>query len=179
MARICDDVDAKPSKVLRGCASQFYVAAELCRRGCVAVVTLGNCPNTDVLCSDVAASSFAHIQVKTFRLGTKKCAVGLKAEDVRGPNFFWVLVGLSSADPSACPEYYVIPASDMYQHVHASHELWKTRHPGRKNDFRAVQIPPDRCLDGWDLSQYKGDWERLIKCVGAPSAAVQPITNNK
>ena len=41
-------------KTSRGNASQFFVAGELCRRGLTAVVTLGNCPNTDIrnlLCS--------------------------------------------------------------------------------------------------------------------------------
>ena len=33
-------------------ASQFFVAGERCRRGLVAVVTLGNCPNSDILCSN-------------------------------------------------------------------------------------------------------------------------------
>ena len=36
----------------RASSSQFFVAAELCRRGYVAVVTMGNTPNTDILCSN-------------------------------------------------------------------------------------------------------------------------------
>src|SRR4051812_12653023 len=82
-------------KSLRGTASQFFVAGELSRRGLVAVVTMGNCPTTDILCSNVEATRFAHIQVKTFRVGSQKCAVGRKAETLRGSQFFWVLVGLS------------------------------------------------------------------------------------
>ena len=35
-----------------GNASQFFIAVELCRRGYSAVVTLGNTPNTDILCSN-------------------------------------------------------------------------------------------------------------------------------
>ena len=38
-------------KNYRGNASQFFIAGELCRRGYSAVVTLGNTPNTDILCS--------------------------------------------------------------------------------------------------------------------------------
>lgn len=40
-------------KSTRGNASQFFVAGELCRRGYSAVVTLGNTPNTDILCSNL------------------------------------------------------------------------------------------------------------------------------
>lgn len=44
------DAAAMPArgKTARGNASQFYVAAELCRRGHAAAVTLGNTPGTDV-----------------------------------------------------------------------------------------------------------------------------------
>jgi len=56
-------------KSLRGSASQYFVAGELCRRGWVAAITLGNCPNTDILCSDLRGALFVHIQVKTFRVG--------------------------------------------------------------------------------------------------------------
>lgn len=78
----------------RGNASQFFVAGELCRRGYAAVVTLGNTPNTDVLCSNRGGTKFVHIQVKTFLPGTKTCSVGLKAERRFGPTFFWVLAGI-------------------------------------------------------------------------------------
>ncbi|WP_374327618.1 hypothetical protein [Azonexus sp.] len=75
-------------KSARGNSSQFFVAGELCRRGYAAVVTLGNTPNTDVLCSNREGTRFVHIQVKTFIPGTKTCSVGLKAEKDFGPRFF-------------------------------------------------------------------------------------------
>jgi len=66
-------------KSFRGNASQFFVAGELCRRGHAAVVTLGNTPNVDILCSNAAGTRFAHIQVKTFEPANRTCSVGLKA----------------------------------------------------------------------------------------------------
>jgi hypothetical protein len=72
-------------KVTRSNASQFFVAGDLCRRGYSAVVTLGNTPNTDVLCSNLARTRFVHIQVKTFVPGNRTCSVGLKAEKYFGP----------------------------------------------------------------------------------------------
>jgi hypothetical protein len=64
----------------RGNASQFFVAGELCRRGYAALVTVGNTPNNDILCSNKAGTRFVHIQVKTFVPGMKTCSVGQKAE---------------------------------------------------------------------------------------------------
>ena len=52
-------------KVTCGNASQS-VAGELCRRGYPAVVTLGNTPNVDVLCSNLEGTKFVFIQIKTF-----------------------------------------------------------------------------------------------------------------
>jgi len=75
-------------------ASQFFVAGELCRRGYSAVVTLGNTPNTDILCSNNDGTKFVHIQVKTYVPGIRTCSVGNKAEKYFGENFFWVLGGI-------------------------------------------------------------------------------------
>ena len=75
----------------RANASQFFIAGELCRRGYSAVVTLGNTPNTDILCSNLAGTRFVHIQIKTFVPGGRTCSVGVKAEKDFGENFFWVL----------------------------------------------------------------------------------------
>ena len=64
-------------KITRGNASQFFIAGELCRRGYSAVVTLGNTPNTDILCSNLAGTRFVHTQVKTFIPGINTCSVGM------------------------------------------------------------------------------------------------------
>jgi|SRR5271165_2603499 len=88
------DRGQKIHKSAKGNASQFFVAAELCRRGYYAVVTLGNTPNTDILCSNLEGTRFVHIQVKTFTPGAKKCIVGKKAEMPFEDNFFWVLAGI-------------------------------------------------------------------------------------
>ena len=61
-----EKMNEKPSKILRGSASQFFVAGELCRRNLIATITLGNCPNTDILVSNLESDKLAHIQVKTF-----------------------------------------------------------------------------------------------------------------
>ena len=72
----------------RANASQYFIAGELCRRNLVAVTTTGNCPNTDILCSNKAGTAFVHIQVKTFVPGNRTCSVGLKAEKNFGHIFF-------------------------------------------------------------------------------------------
>ena len=157
-------------KSYRGNASQFFIAGELCRRGYAAVVTLGNTPNVDILCSNVEGTRFAHIQVKTFEPGNRTCSVGLKAVKDFGPSFFWILGGIPSV-PSTRPfEFYVIPASEMSKHVHEAHQLWLTT-PGKKNQphkdntVRVVALPPHKSFNGWDISPYKDRWDLIEKCL--------------
>ena len=153
-------------KTFRGNASQFFVAGELCRRGYSAVVTLGNTPNVDVLCSNRAGTRFVHIQVKTFVPGNRTCSVGLKAERVFGSSFFWILAGIPGPG-SDCPfEYYIIPASDMAHHVSRGHATWLAApgaqgQPHKDSKVRTVQLPPSKAPSGWDISQYLNKWDLI------------------
>ena len=136
-------------KSSRGNASSFFVAGELCRRGYAAVVTLGNTPNTDVLCSNLAGTKFVHIQVKTFVPGNATCSVGLKAEIDYGPNFFWVLGGIPKPNTDESFQYYIIPSAVMAKNVKASHQKWlntpgKNGRAHKDSKIRVVEIPHKR-----------------------------------
>lgn len=152
----------------RGNASQFFVAGELCRRGHVAVVTMGNCPNTDVLCSNKEGTKFVHVQVKTFRPTDKDCSVGTKAEKEYGENFFWVLGGIPTDEGSNQFSYYIIPASIMAKNIKESHEIWE-KTPGKKgqqhnkSNFRCVLLPPKKNLNGWEISGYLNRWDLIAE----------------
>jgi hypothetical protein len=111
-------------KSTRGNASQFFVAGELCRRGYSAVVTMGNTPNTDILCSNIEGTRFVHIQVKTFVPGGRTCSVGVKAEKNFGENFFWVLGGIPKPDSQLPFVYYIIPSSVMAREISKNHHAW-------------------------------------------------------
>jgi hypothetical protein len=164
LARYVDTVIA--DKMFRGHAGQFFVAGELCRRGYMAVVTLGNTPNVDVLCSNRSGTRFVHIQVKTFVPGNRTCSVGTKAERNFGPSFFWVLAGIPIPDSGGPFEYFVIPSADMATHVAARHAEWLGS-PGprgqvrRDSSMRVVHLPPRISPDGWDIEQYREQWPLL------------------
>ncbi len=153
-------------KSSRGNSSQFFVAGELCRRGHSAVVTLGNCPNTDILCSNVEGTRFVHVQVKTFVPGIKTCSVGRKAEKNYGENFFWVLGGIPKPGQDAEFEYFIIPSKEMAENVSHAHALWM-RTPGKKGQahrdsaVRTVHLPPGESFSGWSIMQYKGRWDLI------------------
>ena len=145
-------------KSTRGNASQFFIAGELCRRGYSAVVTLGNTPNTDILCSNIDGTRFVHVQVKTFVPGNATCSVGLKAEKDFGENFFWVLGGIPKPDQHVEFEYYIIPSSEMARNVSEAHAMWlatpgRNGQPHKDNNIRTVHIPPRKSVSGWDISE--------------------------
>jgi len=151
----------------RGNASQFFVAGELCRRGWMAVVTMGNCPNTDILVSNKEGTKFVHIQVKTFVPGNKTCSVGKKAERDFGASFFWVLAGIPERGQAADFIYYVVPSSEMSAQVSRGFKAWADA-PGMKGQahdasttVRTIALPPR--IDGfnWTLDQYADRWDLI------------------
>ena len=161
----------RKQKITRGNASQFFVAGELCRRGYSAVVTLGNTPNTDILCSDLDGTRFVHIQVKTFVPGNRTCSVGTKAEKRYGGNFFWVLGGIPEPGCTSQFEYYVIPSATMARHVGQAHRKW-LRTPGKKGQphrecaMRTVLLPPFKKPEEWNIARYRNAWDRIERKLG-------------
>jgi hypothetical protein len=175
----------RSDKGYRGDAAQFFVAGELCRRGVVAVVTMGNSPNTDILCSNAQGTRFVHVQVKTFVPGGRTCSVGLKSERDYGEGFVWVLAGIP---PPASPspfQYYVIPAAEIASNVRECYRLWAEA-PGRHgqphqaatNKIRAIFLPPRVNANGWSLEQYLDRWDIIGGKLGltlAPKTANSAI----
>ena len=138
----------------------------MCRRGYVALVTVGNTPNTDILCSNKAGSRFVHLQVKTFVPGTKTCSVGVKAETDFGPTFFWVLAGIPAPGSTAPFEYVIIPAAEMANNVAEYHKRWLAT-PGQKGQprldsgVRAVAVALGAPSYFWSVEAYRDRWELL------------------
>lgn len=154
------------NSITRGNASQFFVAGELCRRGYSAVVTLGNTPNTDILCSNVTGTKFVHIQVKTYVPGIRTCSVGVKSEIYYGDYFFWVLGGIPYPDSDKSFEYYIIPSQVMSKNVSDQHQDWlavkgKKGQDHNDSSVRGVLLPPRKSPGYWDISPYLNRWDLI------------------
>jgi len=161
------------NKSTRGNASQFFVAGELCRRGWVAVVTMGNTPTTDILCSNAEGTRFVHVQVKTFVPGNKTVTVGRKAEIDNGSNFVWVLAGIPTAESRTGFEYYIIPSADVAKNVANLHQKWlrtpgKDGQPHQDSNVRAIHLPPYKDVPAWDVGVYRDNWSLFAELLGRP-----------
>jgi hypothetical protein len=107
---------------LTGAAGEYYLAAELSRRGWLATVTIKNAPGTDVLAQDVETGQVIALQTKTaspgsgFRLSMKDEAT------TENENEWYALVGLGGLD--ARPEFYLAPRNVLATIVYVSHREW-------------------------------------------------------
>ena len=94
---------SKISKIQSGVAGEYFVAAELSRRGRIASITLRNTRGIDILASNEAGTRSVMIQVKTNQGSDRQWLMNKKAETDRGADLFYVLVNLndSTSPPSS------------------------------------------------------------------------------
>ena len=117
------------SSLLSGVAGEYYVAAELSKRGHLASITLRNTKGVDILCSNEDASKTVAIQVKTNRRSSREWILNNKAEKDSSDNFFYVFVNLN--DNVNSPDYFIVPSKFVSEFVTRSHQDWLDK-PGAK-----------------------------------------------
>ena len=137
-----------------GNSGEYFVAAELERRGYTAAVPMSNTKDFDILainrenpCHQIA------IQVKTTQYKHKKWMLNQKCEKLKGNNIIYVLVALNELEQ---PEYHIIPSEYLAEKVYQSHREWLNTpgvngQPHNDNPTRAFTDYDDKFLDRWDL----------------------------
>jgi hypothetical protein len=158
-----------PSKNLVGATGEYYVCAELCKRGFLALLTPKNNPLFDILATNAAGSRSVAIQVKTrsigneagWRFGTDDC------KSQSNPNLFTVLVNLRNEQ---APEYLIFEHDKLaaaVERIHAAY-MAKLKKDGTKHadlDFR--------WFDETDISAEDRDrrdnWEPILKVLAEVS----------
>ena len=143
--------------VLSGVAGEYFVAAELSRRGYVASITLRNTRGIDILASNEDATRSVGIQVKTRQNDGCEWVLNKKAEDLpvgdAPENLFYVFVALNQFAP---PSYYVVPRAVVANFVRTSHAAWLAT-PGLRgqahvdNAMRKFIDATGKYRDAWHL----------------------------
>jgi hypothetical protein len=145
----------KISGGLAGVSGEYFVAAELSRRGFIATITLKNTKGIDILVSNHSATRTLGIQVKTNQGSRKAWVLTAKAEINEADNFFYVFVNLLGNNQ--LPEFYVVPGKIVATTIRKGHQQWLAT-PGKNgrmhndNNMRMFGDPTDT---------YKGKWELL------------------
>ncbi|MBU1626297.1 hypothetical protein KKB18_02920, partial [bacterium] len=110
--------------IITGSAGEFFVSAEIARRGAVATLTLKNTPSVDILATNLKNGTFANIQVKTRSLQNKQgWKLNYKVEEKSNiKNHFYVFVKLKGEND--LPDYYVITHNEFADFQKDKHQRW-------------------------------------------------------
>lgn len=138
-------------------AGEFFVAAELSRRGAHTAVYLGNMPRIDLSATNIDQTRVVSIQVKTRRSGTWQLNNQDGEPRKKNPeeDRFWIFVDLLKNKLQ--PDYYIVPEwwikNDMYE-AHLAYEKKKGRKVKLPLEAGHHSISLDRIgkwKDRWDI----------------------------
>ena len=141
------------TNVLTGSAGEYFVAAELSRRGVVAALTMSGTDAFDILAVNKAGDSYS-IQVKTTQY-EKKLRWLLSSKDEKPKADFYVFVNLNGTEKQ--PDYYIMPATEVAAAIKEEHETWlaKPKRDGTAhkpiNMRQIILDQQDKSKDSWYL----------------------------
>ncbi len=147
------DLDDLPFTLV-GVAGEYFVAAELSRRGYVASITLRNTRGIDILVTNPDASRSAGVQVKTNSGKKKDWMLNEKAEKYFSDTLFYIFVNLNGH--SQPPDYHIVPSKVVANYIKKSHRKWLARpnragKPHKDTPMRHFKDEKNQYLNRWDL----------------------------
>ena len=132
-----------------GNCGEYYVAAELERRGFTVAVPMSNVDDFDILARSKKTNKQYSIQVKTT---TKKSwLLNKKAETLTSPDIFYVFVRIQGDN---FPEYYIYSSADVSKTVYDQHVRWLNSLDKNGNEHRDNAMRSFKKLENknrWDL----------------------------
>jgi len=144
----------KIPSLLAGVSGEYFVAAELSRRGHIASISLRNTRGIDILATNQAATRSITIQVKTNQLSRPTWVLSEKGEGFVSADHFYVLVILNALVER--PAYYVVPSADVASYITTSHREWLASpglhgKPHADSPMRKFADPAGQYLERWAL----------------------------
>jgi hypothetical protein len=140
--------------VLTGVAGEYFVAAELSRRGYIASISLRNTRGIDILATNQDGSRSITIQCKTNQSTARKWLLNEKSEEFVSKDHFYVFVALGQ--PTDRPRFHIVPSRVVAERTKKGHRTWLET-PGRKGQkhrdtpMRNFLDPEDEFLERWEL----------------------------
>lgn len=148
---------------ITGASGEFFVAAELSRRGVIATLTIKNTPLIDVIATNLEKGVTANIQVKTrSERNTQGWLLNKKSEEeTKVQNHFYVFVNLH--DINGLPEYYIIPNNILANYIREKHKAWlgKTTKKGKAHVDSNVRGFKPGADDKAFAEEYRNNWQAL------------------
>lgn len=144
----------KIPSILVGVAGEYFVAAELSRRGYIASISLRNTRGIDILATNQSASRSITIQCKSKQVARKTWPLNEKNEGFVSDDHFYVFVRFDGLQE--LPSYHIVPSRAVSDHITTNYKSWLST-PGRdgrqhvENPVRNFSDPDSQYLGRWDL----------------------------
>ena len=148
----------KISKSLTGVSGEYFVAAELSRRGYIVSLTLRNTKGIDILVANEEGTKTIGIQVKTNQKSDSSWILSVKNEDYNSDNLIYIFVNLNSRD--VMPSYYIVASKVVAAYIKLNHQNWLAS-PNRKggehkdNPMRKFSDFKNVHHNNWDIIKQK------------------------
>lgn len=147
-------------------AGEFYVAAELNRRGIFASVTYGAAKNADVLAFDQQSRQTAVIEVKTTAGSNKKWLTGRHSIDKNSIDvqLFWVLVLVPGIEDGtdAAPRFFVFTSKELVEKVSENHDAYRMGYQEKHGvPFQDNKGVYSLSLNEAEAMQAEGQWGKI------------------
>lgn len=154
-----DELDNADKTGRTGVAGEYFVMAELTRRGYVASLTSKNTKAIDLLVSDKNGRQLAAVQVKACdNVQQHKWKMSNSVENNDSPNLYYVFVNMNGG---AEPSYYVVPSRYVANKVKQDYEKW-LHTPGKKGQQRnETTMRTFEFVDDEERLQYQNAWYLL------------------
>lgn len=160
-------------KSILGITGEYYVAAELGKRGIYAQLTLGNQKRTDLLIFSENNDKLLKIEVK--------CKQGNEWPNCKGiyqKDSFIVFVDFRDIEPR--PDFYILSEWDWSELVREKEMIYNTKHPTRKTEIKNNVLfllsekdkfghPYSGCgIKVKDIEQFKERWDKILDELKKP-----------
>ena len=154
-----DEIDSADRLGRTGVAGEYFVMAELTRKGYVASLTSKNTKAIDLLVSDKNGRQLAAVQVKTCDNAKQhKWKMSNSVENNDSPNLYYVFVNMNGGSE---PSYYVVPSRYVAKKVKQDYEKW-LHTPGKQGQQRnETSMRTFEFIDEEERIQYQNAWYLL------------------
>lgn len=155
---------AKNYTISIGNSGEYFVAAELERRGFTAAVPMSNTKDFDILAINRETQRQVALQVKTNRGKAKSWMLTKKSEDICGKDIYYVFISLNELEE---PEYYIVESDLIAESMREGYKRWITddktgekRHETTMRKFAFEVSEYNNCLGLKDVD-FKSRWDKL------------------
>ena len=136
-----------------GNCGEYFVAAELERRGFTVALPMSNVKDFDILAIHRTNHKQIAIQVKTTHHNKKQWILSVKNENLIGENIVYIFVTLCGLET---PEYHIVPSKIVAETITSEHRKWlntlgKNGQMHKDTSIRTFNDSNDVYLNNWSI----------------------------